>query len=191
MLEYRTIKQWGQREEHLCWGDYSLGVSGDGIRVQTAVPDDYKIWWIKLDSAGRIIAHGTDWSTTPPAHILEDLECQGPAIAAAVAPLRVVGNYYIRFGNLPKEGRSRNHADGLQERGVSCYEARKSLGGWRLAGDGLPAAAIQAAFGCYGDVTLLLTGQCVGTGSDGEPLITGAKVVTHLRWGGSEYVEAA
>ncbi len=190
MLEYRTIKQWGQREEHLCWGDYSLGVSGDGIRVQTAVPDDYKIWWIKLDSAGRIIAHGTDWSTTPPDDVLADVERQGPAIAAAVAPLRVDGDYYIRFGNLPRGGRSRNHADGTQERGVSCYEARKSLGGWRLAGDGLPAAAIQAAFGCYGNVTLLLTGERAGIGSDGEPVVRHPQIVAHLQWGGSEYVES-
>lgn len=94
---------------------------------------------------------------------------------------------YIRFGNLPKGGRSKNHNNGCMEAGVSCYHARRIPGErYKLRGDKMPIAAIHYAFGNYGNVALLLRGKEVGVGSDGEPLLQDPEIVAHLAYSREE-----
>jgi hypothetical protein len=91
---------------------------------------------------------------------------------------------YIRFGNLPKGGRSRNYATGMIETGVSVFDARYNLltGAVELAGGALAGAAIMAAFGAYGDTVMLVTGENVGTGSDSEPVLRKVKTLAQLSY---------
>lgn len=76
---------------------------------------------------------------------------------------------YVRFGDLPKGGKSRNHRDDVLENGVSCFHAEFAPdGAYRLLltpvleVSYLTVAARQA-YRLYGEV--------VGTGADGEPLL--------------------
>lgn len=79
---------------------------------------------------------------------------------------------YVRLGNLPSGGRSRNRATGGSEAGVSVFVAEIAPDGrWRpildtpqLLGSYLSLIADERpAYRVYG--------QVIGTGSDGEPLM--------------------
>jgi len=88
---------------------------------------------------------------------------------------------YIRFGELPKGGRSRNYATGGFEAGVSCYEAeyvaRESC--FRLTGNVYnPGALIGHQMA--GSKIYLITGKCVCCGGDGEPVLRRIKVLGEL-----------
>lgn len=80
---------------------------------------------------------------------------------------------YVRFGTLPESGRSRNYRDGIEEPGVSCYEAR-------LLADGtyylLMTTSSLASFVREGFLgsrrAFVLRGEVAGVGSDGEPCLT-------------------
>src|SRR5690606_29125567 len=114
----------------------------------------------------------------------------GPAISAAIEPLALdlTQPVYIRFGELPAGSRSRNHATGQLEAGVSCYRARRRVdGGYMLAGPGLPYAAIAAAI--RGDVALLITGEECGRGSDGEPCLRNVRTLARLQYRDGRFVE--
>lgn len=82
---------------------------------------------------------------------------------------------YIRFGRLPRGGRSRNHRDGHAETGVSVYPA------WRLGDryviDLRGLDAISAAFIIGSDTPVYrVTGTVLAErGADGEPLVADAR----------------
>lgn len=99
-------------------------------------------------------------------------------------PKRSIGDMYIRFGDLPEGGRSRNHATGEYEPGVSCYDASWDYedGCWRICGGGLVGAIMAAAI--KGVPAYLARGREVGRGSDGEPCIADATIVCGLDWDG-------
>lgn len=90
------------------------------------------------------------------------------------------GNAYIRFNDLPQSGYSTNYATGEKEAGISCYEARWDLvsGAYKRNGDGLDGAAnyyIMAKSPVY-----LVTGEEIGRGSDGEPLLKNVNILAKL-----------
>jgi len=154
--------------------------------------------WADYDLAGRLIDAGSDWCTTPTYTDYEDWQAAVTECVAAIAPIVGHGwhrlDLYIRFGRLPRGGRSRNHATGSSEQGISCYSARLAANGTIiLAGDGLSGAAIMAAAGQYDDYAILVSGRRVGTGSDGEPLIASPKILSKLTWdeGKSGFVACA
>lgn len=164
----------------------------DALRVYQA-PEERRLWWIKLDRAGTVVAHIPDDTVYGPIDpaILERIRQHGPAIVKAAAPLfeDVEHPVYIRFGTLPRGGRSRNHATGALESGVSCYRARRRVdGGYVLTGPGLGFAAIAAAAGMY-DAALLITGEECGRGSDGEPLLRRVRTLARLRYDNGKFVE--
>ena len=84
---------------------------------------------------------------------------------------------FVRYGDLPANGISANHADGTSESGVSVYR------GLHLEATGeaiaLPATNAQTC----GMLTIaarpmyIVSGREVGTGSDGEPVLADAKIV--------------
>ena len=180
-----------RRQGRNAWGAYdhyiAIDNSGHEIRFDLAElgADTVQLWagelrWAKYDRQGNRVAQGTTWSTAP---TTEDLTAMD-AVARHLVPFRhTQRGCYIRFGNIPKGGRSRNHATGEYEKGVSCYEAcyNPFTQAWELAGSALPAAAIMGAAGLYGQVWLI-SGEVVGQGSDGEPLLTDVKKIAGLRW---------
>lgn len=102
--------------------------------------------------------------------------------------------YYIRFGRIPPNERSRIYrGDEIigEELGVSCYDAAFIDGEWRII---YPNPCKECTvdtlhgliLGCCGrnkfddNDAYLLTGDKVGVGSDGEPLIRNVKVVANI-----------
>ena len=82
---------------------------------------------------------------------------------------------YIRFGHVPKGGRSYNSRDNVYEEGVSVYPALFAASGeCRLL-------TTPASFGTYSTIcdrpAYRVWGEVVGTGSDGEPLLRVSKAV--------------
>lgn len=142
--------------------------------------------WAAYDESGELVSQGSGWSTAPTAAELTEWQPVAKQVAATMAGKwhMLHANIFIRFGNLPEGGRSMNHATGKREAGVSCFRATINVqtGAYELDGDGLPQAAIAAALGEYGHVNLLITGKCVGTGGDGEPVVRNVKTLAHLRY---------
>jgi hypothetical protein len=112
---------------------------------------------------------------------------------------------YIRFGAVPRGQHSTNwyltEADPyygfkskpkrpVKEIGVSCYYAHRQDGGfipYAVWAFGEPNTSVGMDWYCYGQASehenaLLLEGDEVGKGQDGEPLIRNVKVVAKLTW---------
>jgi len=85
---------------------------------------------------------------------------------------------YVRYGDLPKGGRSVNHADGTAESGVSVYN------GLYLPTTGEAIAIPTTNAEACGMLTIsdrplyIVDGEEVGRGSDGEPVVRNARIVT-------------
>ena len=99
-------------------------------------------------------------------------------IATAKKPI-TAEETFIRFGELPKSGKSRNWSTGKNERGVSCYRSTYNIltGAYNTYG-ALPGAEISYLM--RNANIYLITGDVVGVGSDGEPVINNAKIVAQL-----------
>ena len=81
---------------------------------------------------------------------------------------------FIRFGDLPANGRSINHRDKTPEAGVSVFEAEFVGTDYRVLVDSVLEVSYllvrdRPAYRVYGDV--------VGIGADGEPLLRVTKTV--------------
>lgn len=137
--------------------------------------------WAMYDAAGRRVAQGTDRLCIPTADELAVWDAEAPGIAARGSRYIDYGQLYIRWGKLPKAGRSRNHATGQREAGISVYWADYNPGADTIDYDDastLAGAALTHMFNgtpCY-----LVTGDEVGIGSDGEPLIRNARIIASL-----------
>jgi hypothetical protein len=86
---------------------------------------------------------------------------------------------YIRYGRLPKGGRSYNHRDNYYEAGVSVYHGYAMPDGYILKLSGTDA--VSALFIVHGRTAYEVTGQAVGIGSDGEPLLANARLVKPIK----------
>jgi hypothetical protein len=93
-------------------------------------------------------------------------------------------NAYIRFGNLPESGYSKNYAIGKNELGISCYRAV-----WDLQSKAYcmfeQAVRVDVTIfkSLYVDAPILLiTGTEVGEGGDGEPVLNNAKRLAQLQY---------
>jgi GNAT superfamily N-acetyltransferase len=107
---------------------------------------------------------------------------EGRAWAEKVGGLDHEDNDYLRFGDWPKDERSRNHAEGWHEEGVSTYDLHH--GRPVVPGD-------EIGYGEHGNDThdelqgrirgfrrgghpaYVIKGEMVGVGHDGEPLLRG------------------
>lgn len=102
---------------------------------------------------------------------------------------------YIRIGAIPKDGKSKVWRGGCQvgeEIGVSCYDARFSHGKWNVV---IPSpineAKVSTLYGLLSQLGLiykvddpqrayLVEGECVGLGSDGEPLLRNVRILEDI-----------
>jgi hypothetical protein len=151
------------------------------IRIDAKIP---RLAWAKYDLDGALMSKGSGWNTTPSdADLVEWAAAVGQILTTWTRQeLQDTRDIYIRFGSLPRSGKSRNHLTGRLERGVSVYSAQRNLlaGTYELTGSGLAGAAIMAAI--TGQAAYLVTGREIGAGSDGEPLIRDAEVICELRY---------
>jgi hypothetical protein len=101
-------------------------------------------------------------------------------IARVVKGFAPIPSYtaYLRFKDIPKSGKSRDYASGETLAGVSVYELDWdfSAGEWVLGGGASPFQYILNRQ--RGDVpAYIVTGERVGTGPDGEPLLANTKII--------------
>lgn len=83
---------------------------------------------------------------------------------------------FVRFGSPPKTGKSRNYRDDFEEGGVSVYEAiEHEKGIFEMPSSA--TSAIGFASGFTDRPLYRITGEIVGQGSDGEPVVTVTKSV--------------
>lgn len=98
-------------------------------------------------------------------------------------PIGPDDEFYIRFGDVPEGERSTNHTDGSEESGVSVYGATVE--------GVLPDVDVPGMFLPYGHKlqqilflarrdTYLVTGDEVGRGEDGEPVLKNVEVLCEL-----------
>ena len=102
----------------------------------------------------------------------------------------VADKYYIRFGDFPKSGRSKNYATGEIEKGVSAYPAKWNVekNRWEILETQLEE--FSALYSLTDDITegkgrpvYLVQGQeLLSLGSDGEPMldINNVKIIKKL-----------
>lgn len=102
-------------------------------------------------------------------------------------PEKTESDIYIRFGDLPKSGKSKNFATGEDENGISVYEARYDimLASYEITGSALIGAAVDKML--RGEKIYLVTGEEVGTGSDGEPVIQKTKILNELEFNNGKF----
>ncbi len=151
--------------------------AGGWVRIETDDLLDYR--WREYDYDGNIVRQRGEFTAS------EDAEA-ARIIKSLPRPAHRVDDIYIRFGDLPKGGKSRNWASGKYENGVSVYRARYNVntGTYQTFG-ALPGAEIAHLL--RGSKILLVTGDKVGTGSDGEPLLANVIIIAELKYTDGEY----
>lgn len=134
--------------------------------VSTAKLDGYEITEEKKDGFGLTIIRMQHTETAKALLVVEKMQKEHFKNATAC---------FVRFGTIPKSGRSKNHCDGLLEDGVSVYRALrvgqdvKIMPGTNQELCGM--IALKNERQCY-----IVTGKEVGTGSDGEPILANARI---------------
>jgi len=87
---------------------------------------------------------------------------------------------FLRYGDLPAGGRSRNHADGSMEAGVSVYR-----GEILPSGEARVLPTTTAEFCGLQSIAnrplYLVEGEEIGVGSDGEPLLRNCRIVRRIK----------
>lgn len=104
-------------------------------------------------------------------------------------PVSPDDDVYVRFGDIPEGERSYNHTDECHEDGVSVYDAEIESVPQEsdAAGMFVPVGTktLQIIMLAQRD-TYLVTGEEVGTGVDGEPLLRDVDIVAELEGGDEE-----
>jgi hypothetical protein len=89
---------------------------------------------------------------------------------------------FVRYGRLPPNGRSRNHADGTLEAGISVYRGERLPSGEARALARTNQEQVGIANFDHLHVPLyIVRGDVIGNGSDGEPLLANAKIIRRAK----------
>jgi hypothetical protein len=188
MLENLVIGENGRRFLRQADGTLSPlpSFSADTVRgtLRISPPPGRELGWAEYSLDGKRLQTGTDAFTTPRPEQLKEWDSLAPELARRV---REVGQkrVFIRFGHPPKSGVSMNHATGQPEKGVSVFPAEVDplTGAANFIEDGTGGSAhIAAAFGGYGNKAYLVSGEVVGRGSDGEPVLRNLKVLERITY---------
>ena len=92
---------------------------------------------------------------------------------------------YIRFGNLPVNGKSRNALNGIIEKGVSVFPANLNFntGAIEFKSRYVITKDIHEKYGDrYVNIIYLVTGKFMGYGSDNEPVIKNVVILARLEF---------
>lgn len=158
---------------------YTKAYSGTGVRVWVEnVP--HNMSWAEFDFEGNLIRECERDDFLLPGLSPEEMQEAKEAIEKMrPAPYE---NAYLRFNDLPKGGKSRNYATGELEAGVSCYALSWDFVNqcYKRVGEGLESAMIGYTF--MRVPVYLITGEECGRGSDGEPLLSNAKILASLKF---------
>jgi hypothetical protein len=133
--------------------------------------------YANFDDSGNLISHGKDIFCRPTSEELERLKNLARATAQHLKTTGSGENVFIRFGRLPKGGVSKNHATGKLENGLSVFPSTYN----RLTGEYMfdEGAGINSdahmSYVLRGVNPYAVTGDVVGRGSDGEPVLANVK----------------
>lgn len=150
---------------------------GENVIVYGTAADGIRAWrglaWRDYNWNGEIIKECKAGSCVPEFGHDHDDEIAA-TIANMIRPYDC--DIYIRFGELPRGGRSTNWATGETEAGISAYDTTYDgvTGCYKCYG------ALQGAEINYlmrGANIYFVTGDVVGTGSDGEPLLANVNII--------------
>ena len=87
---------------------------------------------------------------------------------------------YVRFGDLPKSGKSHNYLTKGDEKEVSCYEALLRDGKLILLLPTPSIAVAQSMHEVFSRPAFLVRGALVGFGGDGEPVLQDCDIVAPI-----------
>lgn len=137
--------------------------------------DDRKSAWANFDCTGSLIAENSENIAFHP--FPSELKEKASSIIANLPENKFAGkDVFIRFNHIPKNGKSTNWATGHQELGVSAYEALYDV----ASGEYCCYGALEGAELSYliqASPIYFITGEVVGKGSDGEPVISNIEVL--------------
>lgn len=85
---------------------------------------------------------------------------------------------FVRFGDIPPDGISHNHVTGEPEKGTSVYRAERTKDGLKLLPKNNQELGTLAG-GIGARPLFVVSGNHIGHGSDGEPILTGAKATPY------------
>ncbi len=88
---------------------------------------------------------------------------------------------YVRFGEIPENGKSKNYLTGEYENGVSVYEAIERDNNISIILPSLTGSACVSLSGVLDRPMYIVDGELCGTRSDGEPLLKNCKVVREIK----------
>ena len=127
--------------------------------------------WVVIDRG--VDGYNCPWITISHPETAAALEA---AIARSNAKWAKATPCYVRYGKLPRGGKSRNHATGEFESGVSVFRGEVLPSGEARA---LPDNNVLAAsMVSLRDRDLyVVSGVEIGTGSDGEPVLKNCKII--------------
>ncbi len=88
---------------------------------------------------------------------------------------------YVRFGEIPTNGKSKNYLTGEYEKGVSVYEAvEKEDGSIYILMPELTGNACVSLSGVLDRPAYVVEGDKVGIGSDNEPILRNCRIIRKL-----------
>lgn len=156
-------------------GNWVLRLPLDHPTLDFATPDDVRTW--AAQNGWEVVGEAKDGYNLPVIH-LEHTETRVAfhrQQADQQQKWAVAKPCYVRYGKLPKGGRSRNHADGLLESGVSVFH------GERLPnGEARPLPKTNQCFASMVSIMdrplYIVTGREIGHGSDGEPILANCRI---------------
>lgn len=161
---------------------YKVAGTGDGgktIRIYGP-----KNTWANFDYTGKLLSRSkdSDFIGTLTEKNLSEMK----ELATLVKKPKYGTDVYIRFSELPKGGKSTNFATGEKEKGVSVYQSHYNYVTGNYSTYGALAGA-EISHVLRGSNAYLVKGTEVGMGSDGEPVISNAKVLKKLKRTGTSY----
>jgi hypothetical protein len=87
---------------------------------------------------------------------------------------------YIRFGDLPKNNKSKNYLINKLENGVSVYNAVLDGEYYKIVLPELTESACVSLSGVLRRKCFLVEGDLIGLGSDNEPLLKNIKIIKEV-----------
>ncbi len=138
----------------------------------------HKLGWAAFDYKGNLLKKGMG-SAEPTDEALNQASKYAKQLSIKWKGKKpIVKSQYLRFGDIPKSGKSAHLIkEGKFEKGVSVYELKGDIHGkykidlkdYKFAHLGQALKNDRPAY--------IVSGKVVGYGSDGEPLLKGAKIV--------------
>lgn len=154
--------------------------NGEYFRIKSETPSIENGFDRTFDFALDVDKHGNVvFERNVPSHVRDKIIQEAKRIASSKPPINE--EVFLRYGDIPKGGKSRNFITGELENGVSVYKAEwnPALERYILADATHSATALDLI--SQGKTPRFVSGEVIGRGSDGEPLLRSVKIVSEAK----------